>query len=57
MIEFTAEQFARGEHRNLTPRYYDFFWNHDFTTCRAVKLTWHDEKSYAAYQGDNLQGE
>jgi hypothetical protein len=49
-IEFTAEQVARKEHEQLNPERYDFAWNKDFTTCKAIPLTWWDDKSYAAYQ-------
>jgi hypothetical protein len=52
MIEFNAEQVANREYEQLDPSRYDLHWNADYTACVAVPLTWWDNRSYAAYQGD-----
>lgn len=44
-----------AEARNLDPARYDFIWNADYSRCRAVKLAWYDDASYAAYQGDGCE--
>ena len=51
-IRLNAQQIAAEEYKNYDPDRFDFVWNADFTECEVHPLTWWDEASYAAYQGD-----
>lgn len=43
-----------GQAPAFDPDRYEYRWNRDYTAYRVIKLRWHDDASYAAYQASDL---
>lgn len=59
-IEFMSETNTKllpaSQAENFDPARYELRWNADFTAFDPVKLQWHDDASYAAWQASDKGG-
>lgn len=55
IIRESEKESERNLLNIFSPQSHDFRWNDDFTAYRPIKLAWHDDASYIAYQSDSGQ--